>query len=49
MLIHSPVLGSLAEDQVPEEASVKKPFYTKFLSNIKVIEFEENISPHFHL
>ena len=30
------VLGSLAEDQLPEEASATKPLYTKFLLNIRV-------------
>jgi hypothetical protein len=41
-VIHSPLLGNLAEDQLPEEASVTKPYYTKFLLNIKVLIFEEN-------
>ena len=47
MLIHSPALGSLAEAQLPEEASATKPLYTKFLLNIKVLVFEENFFPTF--
>jgi hypothetical protein len=37
--------GSLAADQLPEQASATKPLYTKPLIKIKVLVFEENFFP----